>query len=221
MQTADICAALLDLVFPRNCIVCGKEVFLLSRFCVCRACREKLAAQPPMITAKKHGCDLIMSPLPYRGEIRRAMIEYKFNGIKYPGYSFARVIADRVKDMKIDPKKCVIIAVPIHVSRDRDYNQSEVIARYLAEFIGAEYLGGVLCKIKPIDRLSGMEDCDKKFFIRNSFEFNLLADIRGRDVIVADDVYTSGATLSEVSRLLRINGANRVYAVTACYSRKE
>ena len=65
-----------------------------------------------------------------------------------------------------------------------------------------------------------MVDCDKKFFIRNSFEFNLLADIRGRDIIVVDDVYTSGATLGEVSRLLRVNGANRVYAVTACYSRK-
>lgn len=220
MQIADIGAALLDLVFPRNCIVCGKEVFLFSRYCVCNVCRKKLVSQTPMITAKKHGCDLIMSPLPYKGRIRRTMIDYKFNGIKYPGYSFARIIADKVKYMKINPKDCVIIAVPIHVSRDRDYNQSEVIARYVADFLGTEYLDGVLCKIKPIDRLSGMEDCDKKFFIRNSFEFNLLADIRGRDVIVTDDVYTSGATLGEVSRLLRINGANRVYAVTACYSRK-
>ncbi len=220
MPIADIRSALLDLAFPRSCFMCGKEVSLFRRFCLCRACREKLAAQPPMFAARVHGCDLIMSPMPYRGRIRRVMIDYKFSGIRYPGYTFARVIASKVRDMKIEPKRCAVIAVPIHMSRDRDYNQSEVIARYVAHMLGSEYLGDVLYKIKPIDRLSGMDDCDKKFFIRNAFEFNLLADIRGRDIIVVDDVYTSGATVGEISRLLRINGANRVYAVAACYSRK-
>ena len=220
MSIDDIRSALLDLAFPRSCFVCGKEISLFRRFCICRACRKNLAAQPPMFAAGEHGCDLIMSPLPYKGRVRRVMIDYKFSGIRYPGYTFARVIASKVKEMKIDPKGCVVVAVPIHVSRDRDYNQSEVIARYTARMLGSKYLGGVLRKIKPIGRLSAMDDCDKKFFIRNSFEFNLLADIRGRDIIVVDDVYTSGATAGEVARLLRINGANRVYAVAACYSRK-
>ena len=172
-----------------------------------------------MITTKVHGCDVIMSPLPYCGEIRNAMLDYKFNGIKYPGYSFAYAVASKFDDLKIDPKNCVIIAVPIHVSRDRDYNQSEVIARNIAQMLGVEYVDDAIFKIKPIAGLSSMDDDDKMFYIRNSFGFNYLADILDKDVIVVDDIYTSGTTLGEISRVLRINGAAHIYALTACYSR--
>ena len=113
MKIIDILAAIgtaiLDLVFPRTCIVCGKIIPLFQKVSICDNCAKKYSAQPPMIATKIHGCDLIMSPFPYKGEIRHTMLDYKFNGIKYPGYSFAYAIVSKMKDINIIPKKCICL----------------------------------------------------------------------------------------------------------------
>lgn len=167
------------------------------------------------------GCDEVISALHYDGSTREAMLKFKFKDLKYLGYSFGKVLSDAVKDRAFVNADTVVTAVPLHISRDREYNQSEVIARHLCNELNMEYCSNLIYKIKPIDRLSGMENHDKSFFAKDAFMINPLANLSGKTVIVVDDVFTTGSTLHEISQELRKYGAKHVYALTACYSKSQ
>jgi ComF family protein len=171
------------------------------------------------VRESENGYDEIISPLPYRDNIRSSLIEFKFKNIKYLGYTFAKAMYNELKNRNFISSDCYILPVPIHISRDRDYNQSAVLAKHLSEWLGIDVLEDALFKIKPISRLSGMGLEDKKLYIKNSFLYNPCMNLSGKTVIVVDDVYTSGTTLLEISKYLRMYGAEHVYAVTACHSK--
>ena len=209
----------LDTLFPKRCISCRKLIPVSEKFCLCDKCLEELKKTKTFVRETENGYDEIISPLPYRDNIRSSLIDFKFKNIKYLGYTFARAMYDELKNRSFISSDCYILPVPIHISRDRDYNQSAVLAKYLSEWLGIDVLDDSLFKIKPISRLSGMELEDKKLYIKNSFLYNPCINLSGKTVIVVDDVYTSGTTLLEISKYLRMYGAERVYAVTACHSK--
>lgn len=209
----------LDILFPKRCINCKRTMPVSEKFCLCKDCRKELKRTKTFVRESENGYDEIISPLPYRDNIRNSLIEFKFKNIKYLGYTFAKAMYDELKNRNFISSDCYILPVPIHISRDRDYNQSAVLAKHLSEWLGIDVLEDALFKIKPISRLSGMGLEDKKLYIKNSFLYNPCMNLSGKTVIVVDDVYTSGTTLLEISKYLRMYGAERVYAVTACHSK--
>jgi len=216
---SSICNGVLDILFPKRCIGCDKLMPVSEMFCLCDNCQRELKKEKIFIREDENGYDEIISPLPYRDNIRRSLIEFKFKNLKYLGYTFAKAMYNELKNRSFISSDCYILPVPIHISRDRDYNQSAVLAKYLSNWLGVDILDDALFKIKPISRLSGMELEDKKLYIKNSFIYNPCINLSGKTVIVVDDVYTSGTTLLEISKYLRMYGAERVYAVTACHSK--
>ncbi|MBQ8526098.1 MAG: ComF family protein [Clostridia bacterium] len=167
------------------------------------------------------GCEEIISALKYDGKIREAMLRFKFKNIKYLGYTFGKLLAEAVKDRSFMNEAALITYVPIHVSRNREYNQSAVIAEHICSELGLECSGGIIYRIKPIERLSSMNGYDKEFYIRNSYMFNPLINLSGKTVVIVDDVLTTGTTLRTVSEELRKHGAKHVYALIACYSKTQ
>lgn len=209
----------LDTLFPKRCINCKRTMPVSENFCLCKHCQQELKKTKIFVHESENGYDEIISPLPYRGNIRSSLLDFKFKNLKYLGYTFARIMYDELKNRSFVSSDCYILSVPIHISRDRDYNQSAVLAKHLSSWLGIDILDDALYKIKPISRLSGMGLDDKKLYIKNSFLYNPCINLSGKTVIVVDDVYTSGTTLLEISKYLRMYGAERVYAVTACHSR--
>ena len=213
---------ILDFIFPKYCVICGRVMPLAQRLCICRKCEP---AVPDMVSVyvdeESTGCVEVVSALRYDGATREAMLKFKFKDIKYLGYTFAKALADAVKDRKFVSEEAVVTAIPLHVSRDREYNQAEVIARHMCNELGIAYSSDIIYKIKPIERLSGMEREDKEFFIKDAFMFNPLVNLTGKTVIIVDDVFTTGSTLRTISQIMRKHGAKRVYALTACYSKTQ
>ena len=211
----------LDLIFPKYCITCGAVLPLTQKLCICSKCEPSIKSMVSVCVDESTGCDEVISALHYDGSTREAMLKFKFKDLKYLGYSFGKVLSDAVKDRAFVNADTVVTAVPLHISRDREYNQSEVIARHLCNELNMEYCSNLIYKIKPIDRLSGMENHDKSFFAKDAFMINPLANLSGKTVIVVDDVFTTGSTLHEISQELRKYGAKHVYALTACYSKSQ
>ena len=213
---AEVC---IDMIYPKYCINCGKMLYPGKRVCICDRCSDVAGKMPVVFTDSVAGCDEIISALKYDGKIREAMLKFKFVNIEYLGYTFAVALADAVRGREFLREADFVTAVPIHVSRDREYNQSEVIARHLCSELGLRYADGVIFRVKPIDRLSSMAAVDKAFYIQNSYSFNPLVNLTGKTVIIVDDVMTTGTTLGEVVKEFRKHGAKHIYVLTACYSK--
>lgn len=210
-----------DFVFPRYCIICGRVIPPGQKLCLCDGCSDVATQMRAVFDGKQINCTEIISALKYDGNTRDSMLKFKFKGIKHLGYTFGKLLADCVRDREFVNNDTIVTAVPIHDIRDREYNQAEVIARVVCDELSMTYTSDIFYKIMPIERLSGMEKHDKKFFINNAFLFNPSVNLTGKTVIVTDDVYTTGATLGVIANELKKRGAKRVYALTACYSKKQ
>ncbi len=208
---------MLDIAFPKHCIFCGRLIPAGKKLCVCNKCSYKLILQRVAIGDERSGCDEVLSPLKYEDGVRLSMLKFKFKSVKYFGYTYAKVMADMLIDRRFYNDDCIIAAVPIHSIRDRAYNQSEVLARLLCRLTNKEYCDNLIYKIKPIDRLSKMNNIDKAFYSKDSFHINSCYNVSGKTIIIVDDIYTSGTTLKELSSQLRMRGAKQVYGITATY----
>ena len=162
----------LDIAFPKHCIFCNKLIPAGEKICICNNCSDKTLWLRTVVIDDKSGCEEVMCPLKYEGNVRESMLKFKFKSIKYLGFTFAKEMAAMLDERKFFNNEVIITAVPIHGIRDRAYNQSEVLARVICELTGTDYCGNLLYKIKPIERISGMGYNDKKFFSKNAFHIN-------------------------------------------------
>ena len=217
----NICNAVADTMFPKHCILCGKMIPVCRQRCICDNCVPKVRQCETVLTDNDCGCCEVISPFEYSGHTRDAMLRFKFKGIKYIGHTFADYMADMIADRSFLKEDCIMVSMPIHVQRDRDYNQSDIMAQRIADRLGMSYYKDIVCKVKPISRISGMTLKDKRFFVEGSFHFNCCYNLTGKTVVVVDDIYTSGTTMAEFAKLLKMNGASKVYALTACMTKAE
>ena len=207
--------AFLDLFLPRRCIYCGRTLTNFRKTAICPECRD-IKLFPKIVRDDRFLFTEALGALKYEGCVRQAMINFKFKSAKYYGYTFAERIyslADSFPYMKTSLMCCV----PISKSRRRPYNQTEVIAEQLAVMLGVDFVPDLLYKARDIRPLSKMNKAQRKFSVRGAFDINPFYDIFGKDVLVIDDIFTSGSTADECARILRSAGAARVYIVCACY----
>lgn len=212
-----ITECIIDIAFPKHCIFCNKLVPAGKKLCVCNKCSYKVILQRATFADDDGGCNEVMSPLKYEDNVRLSMLKFKFKGVKYLGYTYAKAMADMIVGRKFYDDDCIITAVPIHRVRDRAYNQSEVIARIMCQLTNKKYCDNLIYKVKAIDRLSGMSNSDKVFYSKDSFYINSNYNVSGKTIIIVDDIYTSGTTLKELASQFRARGAKYVYGITATY----
>ena len=147
---------LLDFLFVRRCIVCGKAMNVSDDICLCNKCRPYIRRFGYIVSTP--GSETV-SPLPYMGNIRRAMGRFKFNNKKYLGRTFGEMLYRRLAEMPwINDVEC-IVCVPMK-GRDRLYNQSAVIADEVAERLNIPFCENALVKVKdnkPFYRLTYKE----------------------------------------------------------------
>lgn len=108
-----------------------------------------------------------------------------------------------------------IMALPLHSDRikERGFNQSLEIARAMSRLTRQELRIDVLQRIRPTRPQAGLPLKDRTANVQGVFE--CLEDLRGRSVLLVDDVMTSGATLGECARILKLHGAQRVTLAVA------
>ncbi len=112
--------------------------------------------------------------------------------------------------------KTLLVPVPLHVKRlrEREFNQSAIIASIISRRSGIPLLANVLIRHRhtmPQVELGGM---DRRENVAGAFSIENSTLIEGKEIILVDDVYTSGSTINECSRVLKKNGADKVTVVT-------
>jgi competence protein ComFC len=221
-QISDLKRVALDLLFPRWCIGCGRE----GDF-ICRACRRSLPVITPPTCPKCGrpqsqavicpGCtdepgeiDGIRSPFVFDGVIRQAIHELKYRNLRALAPSLAGMLYDYLVENPVAGD--VLVPVPLHPKRrrERGYNQSALLARELGRLSGLSVTENCLVRHSytvPQARSAGVRERQKN--VANAFTC-LDGRLNGRQVILIDDVSTSGATIYACAAAIKSAGAAQV-----------
>ena len=206
---------MLDLIYPKRCIFCEKAIQNFGSVCICPSCK-KIRPVPKIVKDDGFIFDEAVGVLKYEGSVRKSMLKFKFESVKYYGSTFARIIYDTLGSSYIDDD-AIMCCVPMSPSRDRKYNQTLIIADGLAKMYNVRLTADLMYKQRDLPPLSKMNVNERKINISGAFEVNPVYNIRNKNVIVIDDIYTSGATANECAKTLKAYGAQRVGIICACY----
>ncbi len=218
----ELCSSLLELSEERIiCRSCWERMIPYSlSYCLCcghffegsvepHLCQECTATRPPFTYHRSYGR--------YRGKLKDAILLYKYRYFQVLGGNFARLILRTLgKDENIWWKADVIIPVPLHPKRKkmRGFNQAKIIAEKLARLRGIKLEDGVLAKVKNVPPQTLLEMDEREENVSGAFRVVDEDKIRGKTIILVDDVYTTGSTVKECSSVLRKAGAKEIRAIT-------
>lgn len=222
---------LLDIFSPPMCVVCtkvGREFRFLCSPClahlalnpqfVCPVCRRRFPQrgfERKVCVEHRSSTSLwgLFSFCFYHGALQKAVAALKFKGVKEVGELIVQEACARARVGECLPF-CVITPIPLHPRRlrQRGFNQSEVIARALCKLVGFPLQPDALKRVRFAPPQIGLDPQQRKENVKGVFGVKEGALFR-KDVILVDDVCTTGATLNEAARVLRAAGVKRVWAV--------
>jgi len=221
-----ISTGFLDLLFPLHCLGCGREGSLICTSChttlrrieapFCQRCGTPLKdlTRCPSCTAYTlNSIESIRSLFLFEGIIRQAILQFKYKHVKSAAAPIGQLMASHLYSRP--QSKEILIPVPLHPRRlrRRGYNQSSLLAAELGKFTGYTVLEGALMRVRDtIPQARTKNAAERRSNVRGAFA--CLKDMEGRDMLLIDDVCTTGATLDACAAALRTAGAGSVRGLT-------
>ncbi|MBI5408554.1 MAG: ComF family protein [Nitrospirae bacterium] len=204
-KTAPICADCWQAISPYEgpmCRKCGRP--LVSD--VSATCGECLEDEPAFTYARSFGL--------YEGALKKAINLFKFHGIK----RLSKPLSDIILSIDM-PEVDTVIPVPLHKKRlrQREFNQSALLAKYMAKGLGIEAKFDCLVKTRDTAPQVGLNSHDRRKNMKKAFQVRNSELIEGKDIALLDDVVTTGTTVRECSNVLKKAGAENVYVITLAH----
>jgi competence protein ComFC len=229
---------LLDLLFPKFCLGCKKEGIYLCddcralldiaeyNYCLCDKNPSRLS--PEQKSGKCNRCQVkslsgLYFALPYKEKTLTKTLVHQF---KYEPYlkdlskTLASILIEHfiLSDKNTNEiwENSVLIPVPLDEKKlkARGYNQSEELANELAKILKVTVLLDVLIKIKPTKPQMELSKEERETNLRDAFMVkNPSAIAQGKKIFLVDDVYTTGSTMNECTKVLRQAGAKQVWGI--------
>jgi ComF family protein len=199
-----------------QCVLCGERLAparLLIGNGQCQACCE----YPPNF-------DRAVSFGEYEAGLRDLIHLLKYEGVTPAARPLGKLLADSIRQLRLGNAAAVVVPVPLHSSkrRERRFNQAELIARATLKYLppSFELSRDVLVRQRPTRSQVGLDREARIANMHGALRVTAPQRIKGRTVIVVDDVMTTGTTVSECARVLKGAGAEKVFAATVARTLK-
>jgi len=155
----------------------------------------------------------------YEGGLRELIHLLKYGRVCPAAGVLGRMLAEVIQGFGSEFISAVVVPVPLHGSklRQRGFNQAEEIARAAWKNLHRselKFAAGVLSRRRATETQTGLSDHQRQQNVRGAFVVASPGEIAGGDVLLVDDVFTTGATVTECARVLRRAGADRVFVAT-------
>lgn len=224
----------LDILFPRFCLGCGREGTLLCQDCFstieileeqfCPFCKKpkKILNKGKCRIHQPMNLDGLFAATSYKNSLVKNLIRnFKYGpflkGLRGPLASLiiAQFLLTKNKYPLKDKKKLLLVPIPLANFRKRwrGFNQSEELAKILSQFFKISLLNNGLIKIKKTQPQVELSVVEREKNIKDSFDLKNPQAVRGKIVYLIDDVFTTGATLEEAARVLKRAGAKEVWGI--------
>jgi ComF family protein len=225
LPVCDSCLLALQPLKGSYCTVCGEGLHLAATDAAETRCALCQRAAPPFERAVAYGS--------YDGELRDLIHLLKFQQVRPAAGVLGRMLAETIANLEqvmpigtIFSEKIAVVPVPLHRRKQaqRGFNQAEVIARAALKQVARpkrfDLCTGVLVRRRETDSQIGLTRHQRRENLRGAFAVSDPTRILNRDILLVDDVYTTGTTASECARVLRRAGAARVWVATVARTLK-
>jgi competence protein ComFC len=214
-------------IYPPKCIFCRESLGNDIALHICSACYAKLPFSRetlmPVLENETGGhCDGAVSVFQYTGMAKDSLIRFKF--YNKPSYyrTFARLLACRLKKI-IDIKQYnMVMSVPLHRQKEfaRGYNQAYLVSRALSRELHLPECSGLLKRQKYTNSQSLLSRQNRQENIKGAFLVKGQTRIKGKSILLVDDILTTGSTVEECSKMLKQAGVTKVTAAVVATGRK-
>jgi ComF family protein len=220
-----VCRACIAGVHPiegGTCRICGERLLTPHALTAapdeprCGLCRR---SAPPYAKAVAYGS--------YDGGLREIIHLLKYEQMRPAAGLLGNLLAGALARLESSgiQRPVLVVPVPLHARklRQRGFNQSELIARSALKVWGRgrlELHARLLERRRETQSQTGLTRHQRRENIRGAFAVTRPAQVKGREVVLVDDVFTTGTTVSECARILRRAGASQVYVATVARTLK-
>jgi ComF family protein len=221
ITTLPVCEPCLGQIVPLDgvlCRVCGEKLFSSVASgddgALCGMCRR---AEPRFRRAVAYGA--------YEGALRDLIHLFKYKGTKPAGRLLGSLLNQAVAAMAL-PASLVVVPVPLWSGKRsaRGFNQAEAIARTFMSFQTSSSIQlntTILVRTRETASQTGLTRHQRRANVRGAFAVLKPEKVKGRSILIVDDVMTTGTTAGECARVLRRAGAKQVFVATVARATKE
>ena len=209
---------LLDLIYPPRCAFCRRLLSGREKG-VCRFCRPKLPYVPADGQVQHfRNVDKCLSPLYYHGSVKDSLHRYKFGGATAYADIYSEFIVKCIDENQISCDSITWVPLSRRRLRKRGYDQAELLAKLIAKHLGQSPVR-LLKKQRDTPPQSKTGSVEKRRAnIAGAYACLRPELVQGKQVLLVDDIVTTGATLSEAARVLKKAGAKEVICATLARS---
>lgn len=223
LPVCPVCLSGVEPVSGNVCSVCGERVLSAyaegdsEGFRECPVCRR---IERPFERAVAYGS--------YDGGLRELIHLLKYNGVSPAANVLGRMLAEALIPLQaaFGQDKVLVIPVPLfkRKRRQRGFNQAELVTRAALKASALrdrfEFAPNVLLRTRETHSQIGLTSHQRRENLRGAFAVAYAAEVTGREILLVDDVYTTGTTVTECSRVLRRAGTARVWVATVARTQK-
>ncbi|MCP4681941.1 MAG: ComF family protein [Desulfobacterales bacterium] len=231
---------LIDIIYPPRCPICNE--FLLENIhesgavSICRTCasdfREIISPLCPVCGVpfthdmeEDHLCgeclekrplyETLRAPYYYEGAIMEAIHRFKYGEIRYLADYLGPLLAEFAENRVNRPDSFLIIPVPLHPKRlrERGFNQSLLLARHVSGQLKTELDFLSLRRVRYTQPQTTLAKDARRKNVKGAFQLKDPGLVKGRKVLLVDDVATTGNTLNECTRVLERAGCKKVFCL--------
>jgi len=203
-----------ELLYPSNvaCCICGQEAHFDGPPYICESCKNDLDFLNKKMTLKVSKKEMtVYCAFEYEEPIKQLIHDFKYNGKRYIAKSLAFYLNKLIEQNSLDYD--MITPVPLHKNRlkERGFNQCSVLCREMDREHIKKY-EEVLIRTRDT-KMQTLIPAEERY-TNLLGAFDIKKDVKGRNILLIDDVMTTGSTLKENCDVLYKNGANNVIGLT-------
>lgn len=201
------CFKTLPQIVGKTCVKCGEPIFSDSELCL--FCKKEM----PSFTK-------CFAPYTFSPPITDLIYRLKYNGEKFVAKTLSNLLLKFFMEQNVDVD--IVIPVPLHLKREaqRKFNQSELLAQSFKEH-GFNVDVTCVVRTKNTTTQTALSKQLRKQNMEEAFKVLVKSKVKNKNVLLIDDVYTTGATFNSLSNTLKKCGAKNVYGLSLAHTKME